>query len=75
VQQTIFDNGNFPAFPQETKDIRTSSWTASIPRDLQDRREITGPVDRKMIINALNSGAKLLWLTLKTALHLHGKYY
>jgi hypothetical protein len=39
---------------------------------LQDRREITGPVDRKMIINALNSGAKLLWLTLKTALHLHG---
>jgi hypothetical protein len=29
VQQTIFDNGNFPAFPQETKDIRTSSWTAA----------------------------------------------
>ncbi|MFT6689398.1 MAG: malate synthase [Saprospiraceae bacterium] len=59
-QQTIFDNGNFPEFPKETKDLRTSNWTAAgIPHDLQDRRvEITGPVDRKMIINALNSGAK-----------------
>jgi malate synthase len=45
---------------QRTKDVRTSNWTAgTIPHDLQDRRvEITGPVDRKMIINALNSGAK-----------------
>ena len=59
-QQEIFDNGNFPQFPKETKDIRNNEWTAkSIPYDLQDRRvEITGPVDRKMIINALNSGAK-----------------
>lgn len=59
-QQHVFDTGAFPEFPKETKDIRTSDWTAgNIPHDLQDRRvEITGPVDRKMIINALNSGAK-----------------
>jgi malate synthase len=59
-QQTVFDNGQFPEFPIETKAIRNSEWTAgNIPHDLQDRRvEITGPVDRKMIINALNSGAK-----------------
>ena len=59
-QQNIFDEGKFPAFPRETKDIRDTEWTAAnIPHDLQDRRvEITGPADRKMIINALNSGAK-----------------
>jgi malate synthase len=59
-QQTLFDQGNFPEFPKATKDIRESDWKAgTIPQDLQDRRvEITGPVDRKMIINALNSGAK-----------------
>src|SRR5690606_11338939 len=59
-QQVIFDSGKFPEFPKETKDIRESTWTArDIPQDLLDRRvEITGPVDRKMIINALNSGAK-----------------
>lgn len=59
-QQAIFDKGKFPEFPRETKDIREGEWTAgTIPHDLQDRRvEITGPVDRKMIINALNSGAK-----------------
>ncbi|MGI9530889.1 malate synthase A [Lutimonas sp.] len=59
-QQEIFDRGAFPQFPEETKTIRETDWTAgAIPEDLQDRRvEITGPVDRKMIINALNSGAK-----------------
>ena len=59
-QQAIFDQGKFPEFPKETKEIRESDWVAAaIPHDLQDRRvEITGPVDRKMIINALNSGAK-----------------
>ena len=59
-QQKIFDEGKFPEFPRETKEVRDANWTVgSIPRDLQDRRvEITGPVDRKMIINALNSGAK-----------------
>jgi malate synthase len=60
AQQISFDKGNFPEFPKETIEIRNSNWTAgTIPHDLQDRRvEITGPVDRKMIINALNSGAK-----------------
>lgn len=59
-QQKIFDSGEFPEFPPETKTIRESNWTAGdIPKELQDRRvEITGPVDIKMIINALNSGAK-----------------
>lgn len=59
-QQKVFNSGKFPGFPQETKDIRNSEWKAgNIPRDLRDRRvEITGPVNRKMIINALNSGAK-----------------
>ncbi|SDW53695.1 malate synthase A [Flavobacterium degerlachei] len=60
AKQSFFDSGKFPEFPKETEDIRNSDWTAgTIPHDLQDRRvEITGPVDRKMIINALNSGAK-----------------
>ncbi len=59
-QQKLFDEGKFPEFPKETKNIRDSEWVAnSTPHDLQDRRvEITGPIDRKMIINALNSGAK-----------------
>jgi len=60
VEQAFFDAGNFPSFPEETKDIRDSNWVcAELPNDLLDRRvEITGPVDRKMVINALNSGAK-----------------
>lgn len=59
-QQRIFDKGAFPSFPSETKTMRESDWLAApIPEDLLDRRvEITGPVDRKMVINALNSGAK-----------------
>jgi malate synthase len=59
-QQTFFDDGNFPSFPAETRAIREGDWEVeSIPDDLLDRRvEITGPVDRKMVINALNSGAK-----------------
>ena len=59
-EQTVFDNGGFPSFPIETKTIRESGWLAAeTPQDLLDRRvEITGPVDRKMVINALNSGAK-----------------
>ena len=50
-----------PDFLPETEEIRASEWTvAPIPADLVDRRvEITGPVDRKMIINALNSGASV----------------
>ena len=60
ITQTFFDKGHFPDFPSETKTVREGDWVAgNIPHDLQDRRvEITGPVDRKMIINALNSGAK-----------------
>ncbi|HYC61897.1 MAG TPA: malate synthase A [Thermoanaerobaculia bacterium] len=55
------DAGELPDFLEETKAIRESDWTvAPIPHDLRDRRvEITGPVDRKMIINALNSGANV----------------
>ncbi|HVE13288.1 MAG TPA: malate synthase A [Elusimicrobiota bacterium] len=60
-RQKRFDAGDLPDFLAETRGIRESDWTvAPIPRDLLDRRvEITGPVDRKMIINALNSGANV----------------
>jgi malate synthase len=53
------DSGQFPDFLPETENIRQGEWKISpVPDDLKDRRvEITGPVDRKMIINALNSGA------------------
>lgn len=59
--QKRLDAGEKPDFLQETRNIRESEWTvAPIPADLEDRRvEITGPVDRKMIINALNSGASV----------------
>src|SRR5215470_10154885 len=55
------DAGALPDFPSETAEIRAKAWTvAPIPADLEDRRvEITGPVDRKMVINALNSGANV----------------
>src|SRR5437868_13250244 len=55
------DAGELPDFLPETREIRESDWSvAPIPDDLRDRRvEITGPVDRKMIINALNSGANV----------------
>ena len=58
-RQVAWDNGDPLRFPTETVDIRYSEWScAPIPDDLADRRvEITGPVDRKMVINALNSGA------------------
>ena len=60
-RQKRFDAGETPDFLAETRHIREGDWTvAPIPADLQDRRvEITGPVDRKMIINALNCGAKV----------------
>jgi malate synthase len=60
-RQDRFDAGELPDFPAETQDIRDADWTvASIPRDLLDRRiEITGPTNAKMVINALNSGAKV----------------
>lgn len=61
LEQEKFDKGGLPKFPVETKAIRDGEWTAApTPKDLLDRRvEITGPVDRKMVINALNSGAKV----------------
>ena len=61
ARQVRFDVGEQPDFLAETAEIRAGDWkVAPIPADLQDRRvEITGPVDRKMIINALNSGAKV----------------
>jgi malate synthase len=61
VRQAEFDAGKLPDFLAQTKHIREGDWTcASIPADLQDRRvEITGPTDRKMVINALNSGARI----------------
>jgi malate synthase len=61
-RQAELDAGTLPDFLPETARIRDDgSWrVASVPDDLQDRRvEITGPVDRKMVINALNSGAKI----------------
>ncbi|HJT58404.1 MAG TPA: malate synthase A, partial [Ktedonobacteraceae bacterium] len=60
-RQIDLNAGKLPDFLPETEHIRSSEWTiASVPPDLQDRRvEITGPVERKMIINALNSGAKV----------------
>ena len=59
-RQKWYDAGNPIDFPPETSAVRLGDWkVAGSPADLQDRRvEITGPVDRKMVINALNSGAK-----------------
>jgi malate synthase len=60
-RQKTFDAGTLPGFLPETAGIRASEWSVgSIPADLQDRRvEITGPTERKMTINALNSGANV----------------
>ncbi|MEP2771115.1 MAG: malate synthase A [Fulvivirga sp.] len=61
ARQQKFDSGILPTFLPETEEIRNGDWTvAPIPEDILDRRvEITGPVDRKMVINALNSGANV----------------
>jgi len=60
-RQRRLDAGELPDFLPQTRAVREATWTvAPIPADLTDRRvEITGPVDRKMIINALNSGARV----------------
>ncbi len=60
-RQHRFDAGELPDFLPDTRHIREQGWkVASLPKDLLDRRvEITGPVDRKMVINALNSGAEV----------------
>ena len=61
ARQVELDAGKLPSFLPETRGVRESEWTcAPYPADIADRRvEITGPVDRKMIINALNSGASV----------------
>ena len=61
TRQKAIDAGASPDFLPETANVRAAAWKiAALPADLTDRRvEITGPVDRKMIINALNSGAKV----------------
>lgn len=60
-RQVRISAGEMPEFLSHTSEVRESEWTiADVPDDLKDRRvEITGPVDRKMMINALNSGAKV----------------
>ncbi|MBA3867726.1 MAG: malate synthase A [Anaerolineae bacterium] len=60
-RQVLLDAGELPDFLPQTAHIRGGDWqVAPVPADLQDRRvEITGPTDRKMVINALNSGAKV----------------
>jgi malate synthase len=60
-RQADLDAAKMPDFLPETENVRKSDWTvAPIPADIEDRRvEITGPTDRKMVINALNSGAKV----------------
>ena len=60
-RQAELDAGALPSFLPETRAVREAEWrVAEAPPDLRDRRcEITGPVDRKMMINALNSGARI----------------
>ena len=69
-RQADINAGKKLHFLPETKHIREGDWqVASVPQDLQDRRvEITGPAERKMIINALNSGAKVFMADMEDAL-------
>src|SRR5690606_31059661 len=69
-RQAALDAGERPGFLPETEEVRRSEWTvAPAPPDLEDRRvEITGPVERKMMINALNSGAKVFMADFEDAL-------
>jgi len=61
ARQQAFDQGAVPGFDPDTANVRESDWqVAPIPAEVEDRRtEITGPVSRKMVINALNSGAQV----------------
>ncbi len=75
-RQARLDRGEWPDFLPETEHIRKAEWSvASIPADLMDRRvEITGPVDRKMIINALQSPAPTCsWPTSRIPTRLPGR--
>ena len=70
VRQAAWDAGGLPGFLPETSAIREGDWkVAPIPDDLLDRRvEITGPTSRKMVINALNSGASVFMADFEDAL-------
>ncbi|RZA21106.1 MAG: malate synthase A [Proteobacteria bacterium] len=70
VRQGALDRGETLDFLSETADVRKAEWSvASSPKDLNDRRvEITGPTDAKMLINALNSGAKVFMADLEDSL-------
>src|SRR4029077_10152017 len=70
ARQADFDAGKLPDFLAETQGVRRDTWrVAQAPSDLQDRRvEITGPVERKMMINALNSGARVFMADFEDAL-------
>jgi len=69
-RQAAFDAGELPDFLRETAAIRAGEWQIrGVPRDLLDRRvEITGPTTRKMIVNALNSGASVFMADFEDAL-------
>lgn len=69
-RQTAIDAGTMPDLLVETEGVRNSDWqVAPAPADLNDRRvEITGPTERKMMINALNSGAKVFMADFEDAL-------
>ncbi len=69
-RQADLDEGALPDFPPETAAVRADRWqVAAAPPDLEDRRvEITGPVERKMMINALNSGARVFMADFEDAL-------
>src|SRR3954471_17571013 len=69
ARQKAFDAGRLPDFLPETRQVREGAWkVAAQPNDMLDRRvEITGPTDRKMVINALNSGASTFMADLEDA--------
>ncbi|HVL47484.1 MAG TPA: malate synthase A [Candidatus Thermoplasmatota archaeon] len=69
-RQAAFDRGERPGFLPGTRHVREGEWKVGpVPSDLEDRRvEITGPVDRKMMINALNSGANVFMADFEDAL-------
>ena len=69
LRQKEWDRACKPSFLEATKDIRDTAWqVVAAPLDLLDRRvEITGPADQKMMINALNSGAKVFMADLEDA--------
>ena len=68
-QQEIY-SGELPGYPAEGLDVRLADWRVlPSPADINDRRvEITGPTERKMMINALNSGAKVFMADFEDAL-------